>query len=380
MEVAILKRSVKVTISGPGRSKVTREMIITKLVGLLGNKTHLRSLWRTEAGPVWFATVETPEEADSLVVKRGVVGEEYSLVFTPCNRRRLHVRVHWLPLWTPTPDVVSFFERYGTIQSCYEETQSHTTLKAGYGTGVRHVEMDVREGTQFDIPYRTTINNRQCLITIPGRPPLCLKCGGYGHYRSDCQGGNRNRPGSYSDALKNLRSAAAGDVPVPETSGPAGPPHDKSGQRGNVGDINVTPDVSQENGTEDQEHSHSQGESVQDPDPISKEDEVVIGPQHDKRGRGHDDEENMGPLQDKRRRGQDEEENMGPPQDKRGRGRESTEDSAVEESMDEEDEYDHDEVNFLSDCGISFSPDTPQSSDIKKKQKKKQKKTETKET
>ncbi|CAC5406353.1 unnamed protein product [Mytilus coruscus] len=243
MELAVLKRSVKVTISGPGRTKVTRETIISRLVGLLGNKTHLRSMWRTEAGPVWFATVETPEEADSLVDKRGVVGDKYSLVFTPCNRRRLH----------------GSLEGYQAVMK-----RRRAILLSKLDTELASVMLRWTSGRalKFDILYRATINNRQCLITVPGRPPLCLKCGGLGHYRSDCQSGNysKNRPGSYSDALRSLRSAAVSHDKVPDVSVEKGPPQDKSGQdkQNEENCEDISPDTSQENVTDDLEHSHSQ--------------------------------------------------------------------------------------------------------------------------
>lgn len=152
-----------------------------------------------------------------MVTRRGLTTDEYTLVFSPCNRRRLHVRVHWLPLWkTPSPDVTSCFENFGRITSCFEETRSHTTLKAGYGTGVRHIEMAVREVTHNDISYRTSINRRQCLITIPGRPPLCLKCVVVGHYRSECDRLSRRLPTSCSGAVRR-------SVKTPEAPGEKDP-------------------------------------------------------------------------------------------------------------------------------------------------------------
>ena len=200
MDSAVLARSVKVVVGGPDRSRCTREMLLTRIVDALGGeKTALRSLWRTDPGVVWFCTVEDAAMAERLVDKKSFADGDIVLAFLPCNRRRIGVRIHWLPLWLKTSEIGDYFQRFGRVLRVEEEYQYSNVLKERYGTGVRRVEMEIREGDQHDIPYKGRICNRVCLITIQGRPPLCLKCGEIGHFRAQCP---RQGPQSYAGSVR----------------------------------------------------------------------------------------------------------------------------------------------------------------------------------
>lgn len=73
------------------------------------------------------------------------------------------------------------------------------TLKKKVGNGVRLLSLEVDAGTEHDLPYKSSIAGSVCLLTVKGRPPLCLKCGQLGHFRSGC---NSNARPSYADTVR----------------------------------------------------------------------------------------------------------------------------------------------------------------------------------
>lgn len=199
MSKDVMNRTVRMMVGGPQKRSADRGKIIGRLVHFLGQKEFLTSLWRTDTGDNWYATLQTTGMVEKCLEEQFCRDEDIVLAFFPCNRRKITVRIHWLPLWLEDRAIAEFLERFGKIIQISEETQMVIPLRQTYGTGVRRVTMEIRDGTQHDIPYRASICNRGCLITIPGRPPLCLKCGELGHFRAQCL---RERPGSYADSVR----------------------------------------------------------------------------------------------------------------------------------------------------------------------------------
>lgn len=73
----------------------------------------------------------------------------------------------------------AFLSQMGSnVRSSYE-TQAYEG-GANLKTGVIRVEMNCTVKQFQDIPYMSQISGRTVLITVLGRPPQCLKCGGRG--------------------------------------------------------------------------------------------------------------------------------------------------------------------------------------------------------
>ena len=102
----------------------------------------------------------------------------------------------------------------------------------GFYTGVRKLRVEVEDIKQ--IPHIHKVGEYPTLITMPGRPPLCLHCGYIGHVRQNCTTPycrHCERYGhsteecvpTYANTLAN-RSAPQQQAPPPPPSPPPPPP------------------------------------------------------------------------------------------------------------------------------------------------------------
>ncbi|VDI68611.1 Hypothetical predicted protein [Mytilus galloprovincialis] len=72
--------------------------------------------------------------------------------------------------------------------------------------GTLEVALEVSEKDVYSIPYRTVIGGKDCLFTVFGRPPMCLKYKEVGHIRRNCP-----------SAKKSTVPIPSPEVSVPET-------------------------------------------------------------------------------------------------------------------------------------------------------------------
>ena len=126
-----------------------------------------------------------------------------------CDRCRLVVRVSWLPIWTSDLLIGEQLELFSEIEFIDRERIS------GIQTGVRLVHCTIRENDIEKYPYSVTIDGSVGLVSVPGRPPQCFRCGGLGHIRSEC---SYNIVGVGPNGRRTYASAVGGGTgirPVP---------------------------------------------------------------------------------------------------------------------------------------------------------------------
>ena len=102
------------------------------------------------------------------------------------SKQTVEFRVHWLPSYIKDSFVEDFFSHYGKVTSVTRDAAIFSPNDTKR-TGVRRVMMETDELRKRTIPYVITFNGGySALVTMAGRPPLCLRCRQVGHVRKDC--------------------------------------------------------------------------------------------------------------------------------------------------------------------------------------------------
>uniref|UniRef100_K1Q855 Uncharacterized protein n=1 Tax=Magallana gigas TaxID=29159 RepID=K1Q855_MAGGI len=106
-------------------------------------------------------------------------------------------------MWVTNEEVNNVFAAQGDIKAV------NRVLDNGVATGIREVVFFMREGEQKHLPYLT------CIMTIPGRHPICFRCEGVGHLRHQCPYGHANPgPRSYASAAQGPAGGKRVERPV----------------------------------------------------------------------------------------------------------------------------------------------------------------------
>lgn len=97
------------------------------------------------------------------------------------------VRVHWLPIYYDSSILYELFSKYGEVLDIKMMKTAHAKITTFNGS--REVKLKTDEFRKHIIPHLVNFNSGQSiLLTIPGRPPYCLRCNCTGHIRSRCPG------------------------------------------------------------------------------------------------------------------------------------------------------------------------------------------------
>ena len=96
-------------------------------------------------------------------------------------------RVHWLPIYFDNSLLREIFNQFGSVMNISMCKTAHAKLTAY--NGIREVRIKCDEFQKQNIPHLVNFKSGQSiLITVPGRPPYCLRCQSVGHIRSRCPG------------------------------------------------------------------------------------------------------------------------------------------------------------------------------------------------
>ena len=149
---------------------------------------------------------------------------------------QFRVRIHWAPPFIPNDVIINHLSQYGKVLSCVNEMSVSKGFE-NVATGVRTVVMC---GNKADLPHffvvvdKSTKQTFQLLVTVTGRPPICLRCNKVGHFRRECttpycrhhgEYGHKTEEcsavGSYAGVLRGKNNAEPEPVEIEEVSGTA---------------------------------------------------------------------------------------------------------------------------------------------------------------
>ncbi|KAG0413166.1 hypothetical protein HPB47_009693 [Ixodes persulcatus] len=108
------------------------------------------------------------------------------LVIDP-NVSEKSFKSHWVPVCVPDEAVQKTFESHGKVKSIVHKKWRQPGFE-NVETTIQTVTMVFKEGTTVGaIPHQINILGMPALVSIPGRPPQCLRCKKVGHTRKQCR-------------------------------------------------------------------------------------------------------------------------------------------------------------------------------------------------
>ncbi|CAC5382962.1 unnamed protein product [Mytilus coruscus] len=187
VDYGLLRCSAKFTFTD-GSPVNTRTWIIRILKNIV-NPEDVTAIFKVDIGGTWYTTFTTEEIADK-VINSDFSSLDTRVTVSRSDTRTVLLKVLWLPVWLKLTAVESFLEQYGKVVSCSRETEKSEGIT--FANGNIRVTLEISEKDVQSLPYRTTIAGKDCLLTVVGRAPLCLKCKTVGHIRKNCPLGKKS--------------------------------------------------------------------------------------------------------------------------------------------------------------------------------------------
>ncbi|XP_037520613.1 uncharacterized protein LOC119397254 [Rhipicephalus sanguineus] len=136
---------------------------------------------------VWMVACASRGAKQKLVTRAElrVKGRKY-MVIDP-ETKDIKLKLLWLPPHLEPRRVEEAFQAYGVVKSIERERWRCAGMEQWMTTN-QDVALELKDGiTVSSIPHIMSIYGHQCLVLIPGRPPLCLRCKRVGHVRRQCK-------------------------------------------------------------------------------------------------------------------------------------------------------------------------------------------------
>lgn len=157
--------------------------ILTILDGVI-DVSDISDIWKSDFS--WNVTV-TSSDAAKILSDVGTIRYKNIDVRLECfNKQNIKVKIHWLPPYVKDDFLRVYFTKYGIVKSIEREARV-IDAEATKRSGVRTVTIVTDRDKVSEIPHLHSFEGGiTILLTIAGRPPLCLRCRNLGHLRRDC--------------------------------------------------------------------------------------------------------------------------------------------------------------------------------------------------
>lgn len=144
------------------------------------------SVLKTSARDGTFHVTFSSLDLATCLSRRGVLSSpSCSFQLTALGRQVIQVRVHWLPDYVSDSVMYKVFGHYGEVTNVTREVTQYKGTD--FINGVRRVTIEMDECMRKVVPHMLDFEcGQKALITMFGRPPLCLRCRQVGHLRRSC--------------------------------------------------------------------------------------------------------------------------------------------------------------------------------------------------
>lgn len=156
-------------------------------LGAAVNKAEITGFGSYLFNHVWMITFRSDTEKEKLRLAGELKVKGRRCVIVDPNASEVNLKLHWLPTNVSDEAVRRAMTLYGKVTDVVREKWKLAGLE-GIETTTRSVTLHLKEGVTTDsIPYQMKIMNVTVLVSVPGKPPLCLRCKQAGHIRSQCR-------------------------------------------------------------------------------------------------------------------------------------------------------------------------------------------------
>lgn len=183
----ILQRTVK--IQGQRGSSLVNIINLIRSLGVTENDVDAVS--SNLPGSMAYDVVFTePDKLTSFLASMKsdeTVFQKLRYKFESYGSQVVHIRVHWLPIFIGNKILEDFFSQFGKVLKI--ELEKLTVQDFVTFSGVRIVTVEMSQQSKNKIPHVVNFEcGNKALLTMRGRPPLCLRCMQLGHVGRDCPG------------------------------------------------------------------------------------------------------------------------------------------------------------------------------------------------
>ncbi|XP_075726153.1 uncharacterized protein LOC119179187 [Rhipicephalus microplus] len=136
---------------------------------------------------VWMVTCANSMAKQKLVTCGELRVKGLKCMVLDPETKNIRLKLLWLPPHLESRRVEEAFQAYGVVKSVEREAWRCAGMEQWMTTN-RDVALELKDTiTVSSIPHLMSIYGHQCLVLIPGRPPLCLRCKRVGHVRRQCK-------------------------------------------------------------------------------------------------------------------------------------------------------------------------------------------------
>ncbi|KAL3890680.1 hypothetical protein ACJMK2_002961 [Sinanodonta woodiana] len=198
LDTDIYERTVRV------EGRISREEALKRLHHVGITTRDIEGMYREGENSPWNAVLHSKDQASNITAE----GIKY------LAKMIIDRRVHWLPLYIHDDIIQEVLAPFGKV---LEVTRDKTLLDKDTLTlnGTRIVKLETTEFDMKNIPHIVSLGQCGLLITMKGRPPICLRCRQSGHLRKDCP---EKQNVSYAAVTRKQPPPVN---PVPQTSTPS---------------------------------------------------------------------------------------------------------------------------------------------------------------
>lgn len=184
------ERTVKIQFP-PGVKTIRRSSFVDQVGGVVGLHA-LEACGPSSAPHIWLLTFRSQDDRDEFVKAGNFITREghEARVEGKSMPTKTWIKVHWVPYNVPMASALrqlDVTEGVKTIAASYDKVTGLGGLQ-NVRSLLRNVLVEVHDLTK--VPYSIKWNHEGmsgvALVTMKGRPPVCLKCNMQGHVRKEC--------------------------------------------------------------------------------------------------------------------------------------------------------------------------------------------------